>query len=407
MRISRLALAILSTGLATTASAGGFALNEQSVSAMGTANAGRASNAEDASVVYGNPAAMVQLKRAQFTQALAFIDASTKIKNTSGGLPGGTNNGDIVPHTYVPSGFFTSGDKGGWAWGAGLYGSFGLKTNYEDSFAGRYLGDKSSVKITTFQPVLSYRINDSISIGGGPTINRLDALLSKDTTAAAFGKVTLEGDDMGYGYNVGVHARLAPATQAGLVYRSKVRYKINDGTLTATAGAPGTYTASTSLDTPESVELGLTHRLSPKLSVHATASWTRWSRLKDLTVASNAPGPLANSTEVFNWKDSTAYSVGLTHDCSDKLELRAGLGFDNSPVAPEDRSVRLPSADRRFASVGAGYKLSANQRIDASYLYLREENAAVHRPAAAPFPPYNADYRNSANLFGLQFTQKF
>lgn len=407
MRISRLALAILSTGLATTASAGGFALNEQSVSAMGTANAGRASNAEDASVVYGNPAAMVQLKRAQFTQALAFIDASTKIKNTSGGLPGGTNNGDIVPHTYVPSGFFTSGDKGGWAWGAGLYGSFGLKTNYEDSFAGRYLGDKSSVKITTFQPVLSYRINDSISIGGGPTINRLDALLSKDTTAGAFGKVTLEGDDMGYGYNVGVHARLAPATQAGLVYRSKVRYKINDGTLTATAGAPGTYTASTSLDTPESVELGLTHRLSPKLSVHATASWTRWSRLKGLTVASNAPGPLANSTEVFNWKDSTAYSVGLTHDCSDKLELRAGLGFDNSPVAPEDRSVRLPSADRRFASVGAGYKLSANQRIDASYLYLREENAAVHRPAGGGFPAYNADYRNSANIFGLQFTQKF
>ena len=50
-------------GLAVTLASGqlfaaGFALNEQSISGMGTGFAGRSSSAEDASTVYGNPAGM-------------------------------------------------------------------------------------------------------------------------------------------------------------------------------------------------------------------------------------------------------------------------------------------------------------------------------------------------------------
>ena len=109
MKIKSLALAIVAAAGTTTAFAGGFSLSEQSVSAMGTANAGRVSNAVDASVVFNNPAAMGELKKAQFTQAVAFIDAKTKIKNVGVGGPaqagiGTTNDGNIVPHTFIPSG---------------------------------------------------------------------------------------------------------------------------------------------------------------------------------------------------------------------------------------------------------------------------------------------------------------
>jgi len=409
MHIKRLALAIATAAVATQASAGGFALSEQSVSAGGTANAGRASHAMDASVVYGNPAAMVNLKQAQFTQALAFIDASTKISNATNApapaVPGSTNNGDIVPHTFVPSGYFTSGDQGGWAWGVAAYGSFGLKTNNEGTFAGRHLGDKSSVQVITIQPALSYRVNDKVSVGFGPTFNRLDAYLSR---AAGYGSALtaeMEGDDIGYGYNAGVHVKLTPSTQAGVVYRSKVKYKIDDGDLTVKAGsavAVPTASVSTGISTPESVEASISHQLDARTTLHAGATWTRWSRLKDLPITSNATGAVV-STEVFDWKDSVGYAVGITHACTDKLELRAGLAYDNTPVAPEHRSVRLPSADRRIASVGAGYKLSPSQTIDVSYTYLDEEKAEVRQAATA----YSADYKNKASIYGLQFTQKF
>lgn len=401
MKIKQLALAIFSASVAGSALAGGFSLSEQSVSAMGTANAGRASHTQDASVVFNNPAAMHQLKQAQFTQAVAFIDAQTKIKNAVGGLPGGTNEGDIVPHTFIPSGYFTSGDKGGWAWGVATYGSFGLKTNHEESYAARYLGDKSSVKVTTIQPAVSYKLNDKVSVGFGPTINKLEAYLSKFGGPA--GQVELEGDDMGYGFNAGTHFQLSPRSQLGVVYRSKVKYKVDDGSLKASSF--GTFSASTGLSTPESVEIALSHQLNNKTTLHAGSTWTRWSRLKELAVKSTAPVPgLDNSVETFNWKDSVGYSVGITHQHCEKIELRAGLAYDNSPVAPADRSVRLPSGDRRVASIGAGYKLSPTQTIDASYTFLEEEKAEVRHTSA---PPYSADFHNRASVYGLQFTQKF
>lgn len=415
MKIKQIALAIFSASVAGSALAGGFSLSEQSVSAMGTANAGRTSNVQDASVVYSNPAAMHLLKQAQFTQAVAFIDAQTKIKNVTAPF-GGTNDGDMVPHTFIPSGYFTSGDKGGWAWGVGVYGSFGLKTNYESTFAGRHLGDKSSVKVTTIQPALSYRINDKVSVGFGPTINRVDALLTKNLSSipnigggapgTVLGTTSLKGDDYGYGYNLGIHATLDENTSAGVVYRSKVKYKIDDGTLTTTGtgigpgtGA-GTYSAQTGLSTPESVEMSFSHKLNARNTVHAGTTWTRWSRLKELAVATSHP-LVGTTVETFNWKDSVGYALGMTHACSDKLELRAGLAYDNSPVAPADRGVRLPSADRRIASIGAGYKLSPSQTIDASYTYVDEETAEVRTPA------YSADFHNRASVYGLQFTQKF
>lgn len=49
--------------------ASGFALNEQSISSMGTGFAGRSSSADDASTVFGNPAGMSRLKREQLPWA--------------------------------------------------------------------------------------------------------------------------------------------------------------------------------------------------------------------------------------------------------------------------------------------------------------------------------------------------
>jgi long-chain fatty acid transport protein len=405
MKIKSLALAIVAAAGTTTAFAGGFTLSEQSVSSMGTSNAGRTSNAVDASVVFNNPAAMGELKKAQFTQAVAFIDAKTKIKNASGA---GTTDGNMVPHTFIPSGYFTSGDQGGWAWGIAAYGSYGLKTNYESTFSGGNLGDKSSINVITIQPAISYQVNDKVSVGFGPTINRLDAYLS-NTALGTENILQIEGDDIGYGYNIGVHAKLTPETQVGLVYRSKVKYKIDDGKVTLSAPLPaGEHAASTGITLPESIELSVSHNLNAQNTLHAGATWTRWSRLKNLVVS--APTALAiggNVTENFDWKDSIGYAVGLSHAYDDKLTLRTGLAYDNTPVAPADRSVRLPSADRYIVSLGAGYKLNPTQTIDASYSYIQEETAEVRHGANALGAGFSADYRNRASVYGLQFTQQF
>lgn len=69
--------------------AAGFALNEQSISGMGTGFAGRSSSAEDASTVYGNPAGMSRLKREQFTVGGAAVIAKTDISGPGSNFGGG------------------------------------------------------------------------------------------------------------------------------------------------------------------------------------------------------------------------------------------------------------------------------------------------------------------------------
>ena len=67
--------------------ASGFALNEQSVSGMGSGFAGRASSAEDASTVAGNPAGMSRLKSEQFSLGVTTIFAKNDISQTRSTLP--------------------------------------------------------------------------------------------------------------------------------------------------------------------------------------------------------------------------------------------------------------------------------------------------------------------------------
>ena len=72
--LQRSALAAAVAGISAPASAAFFALAEQNGSGMGTAFAGGAAIAEDASTVWYNPAGMTRLTRPQLVVAGSYID---------------------------------------------------------------------------------------------------------------------------------------------------------------------------------------------------------------------------------------------------------------------------------------------------------------------------------------------
>ncbi|MBY8947076.1 outer membrane protein transport protein [Pseudomonas sp. SH10-3B] len=405
--------------------ASGFALNEQSVSGMGTGFAGRSSSADDASTVYGNPAGMSRLNGQQITGGVAAIDASTDIKDASG-RPSGSNKGDMVPFTAVPFGFYTNKLNDQWAIGFGVYAPFGLVTDYENGFQGRGFGSKSEVKVMTFQPTVSYAFNDKVSIGFGPTINRISGVLESDKTlviGAPFSdtNVKIKGDDTALGFNVGVLVQATDTTRVGLTYHSKVNYKLEGHTTVSgpaqTQGAlrNNRYDASLKIETPESYDLSVTQDLTDAWKLYGGATWTRWSRLKEITVNNEgvtgtnggalAPSRIANITEEQNWHDTWAYAVGTSYQLTKQVVLRTGLTFDQSPTNNTDRSPRIPTGDRTIFSVGLGYKVMDNMTVDLAYSYLKEEDVKVNNTSLPS--NYSAKYENSANGFGLGMTYTF
>jgi len=425
---SSLSLAI--TLASTQIFASGFALNEQSISGMGTGFAGRSSSVDDASIVYGNPAGMSRLKRSQVTVGVAAIDAKTDISDTSG-RSSGTNKGDMVPFTAVPMGFYVNPIDDQWAFGLGVYAPYGLVTDYESSFQGRNFGSKSIVKVVTFQPTVSYAFNDKVSIGFGPTINRISGALESTLNlsgvtapitgrGAGDGRVQVKGDDVGYGFNAGILVQATDTTSLGLTYHSKVTYKVEGHTeINPGSGVPaallsaGRYDAKLNLDTPESVDFSVTQKMNDAWKLYAGATWTRWSRLEDITVKNSgvsggalAPRLFGTITEEQNWHDTWAYAIGTSYQLNKQWVLRTGLSFNQSPTNNENRSPRIPTGDRTIFSLGAGYSPTEDITIDVAYSYLKEESVRVADTSALG-QSYNAKYENSANGFGLGLTYRF
>ena len=398
--------------------ASGFALNEQSISGMGTGFAGRSSSADDASTVFGNPAGMSRLKREQVTVGGAAVIAKSDISGT--GTFGGSNDGDMVPVVGVPMGYYVKPIDDHWTFGFGMYVPFGLLTDYENGFAGRYYGSKSEVQVVTLQPTISYAFNDKVSIGFGPTINRIDGALESATLNAATpgrndGKVKISGDDTAIGYNIGILVQATDSTRVGLTYHSMVDYKLEGDTKIQGSGfsvfSGSKFDASLKIKTPESVDLSVTHELDDQWTLYAGSTWTRWSRLENITVQNDVPAPLAGSafqtiTEEQNWHDTWAHAIGASYKVNKEWVLRTGFTVDQSPTNNHDRSPRIPTGDRKVFSLGAGWSPNDDMTIDVAYSYLWEEDTKVNQ-VSAPKGSYQAKYENSAHGVGASLTYRF
>lgn len=394
--------------------AGGFALNEQSASAMGTAFAGRSSSALDASTVYGNPAGMSYLGE-QVSGGLTLISASTDIDDVHPNI-NGSNDGNMVPLTAIPFGYYVTPLNEQWHFGIGVFAPFGLATDYESDFQGRRYADKSEVANISIQPVLSYKLNEQWSFGAGVSANHIEGTLSSTVNPVGppipDGQYEVKGDDWGYGYTVGVMYQASASTRLGLTYRSKVDYTLegdakNDRLLNGLIPA-GKYDASLDLTTPENFELSVTHQLDSQWTAYAGYIWTRWSRFKEVIIDSPENGSpfLRNVVEEQNWHDTRSFATGLSYQLDPQWVLRTGVAFDPTPSNNQDRSPRIPSGDRYVFALGAGYSPSSNLTLDMAYIYLREESISVNKNEALK-GSYQADFNNAAHALSAQATWRF
>ncbi len=421
--------AVLAAAIAaasTQAMANGLALNEQSASSAGSAYAGRASSAANASTLFGNPAGMSRLERAEVSGGLAFIDASTDISDAEGqlapGLPvSGTNDGDMVPFSTIPFGYYVTPISDKLHAGIGVYAPFGVESDYENGWQGRYEGVTSMVQVVTIQPTVSYAFNDRVSVGFGPTINHISGELTSNVPAAAFNPalaamsdadVEIEGNDIAYGYNVGVLFGITDRLDWGLTYHSKVDYSLEGDTTISGTPAPvapaidGKYDAELDITMPESVDTSFSFQATDALALYAGATFTRWSRLEGIEVENSGVNAMFQSsfgtiTEELEWEDTWSFAVGGAYQLNPKWVIRAGYAFDESPTNDQHRTVRIPVSDRDIYTLGAGWNVSDDLTIDAAYAYIDEEKGEVNQDT------YSADFENSAHGLALQATYRF
>ena len=126
-----------------TAGASGFALLEQSASRLGTAFAGTAAAADDATTLFFNPAGMTLIEGNQLAAGLASgIEITSEFSNAGStaafGQPSGGTGGDAGGWNFVPGVYLTTPLTDDVTIGLGINAPFGLQLVYEDGWVGRF-----------------------------------------------------------------------------------------------------------------------------------------------------------------------------------------------------------------------------------------------------------------------------
>lgn len=458
-----LAAAVAVTALATLGSAparaAGFQLNETSASGLGNAYAGGAAAAEDASTLWSNPAGLSRLGQRQLVGVVNLVTPAIRFRNdasvaaTSQALGG--DGGDAGGLNVVPNAYFAMPLSRDLVVGVGVNAPWGLVTDYDAGWAGRFMADKSDILTLNVNPSLSFKVAPTLSLGAGLNWQRMVAEFSNDVNysaallsaamangiaagsatfnaiaAATPGQVSsarIKGSDNGWGWNVGLLWEPSAAQRLGLSYRSAVKYQLqgsasfSNPTVTV-AGALGPTVAAlaagvnaqATFDTGVSAEVKLPpvanvsyfHQLTPQWDLLVDLQWTGWSTIETLRFV-RANGTTLQSTPE-NFKDSWKLAVGANWRLGGPWTVKGGLAYDQTPVRDAFRTPRLPDSDRTWLAAGLQYRPAAPWRLDVGAAYLWGKRATIHENAAASGGGVlDGHYNNHTTILSGQVTWDF
>ncbi len=428
-----------------------FQLAENNVSGLGNAYAGGAAIAEDASTMWYNPAGLTLLSGPQLLVGGHFVSPSFKFNKTRAttvlGSPiSGGNGGDASESALIPNVYYSQPFNDRLTFGIGVNAPYGLTTDYDDDWVGRYHADRSGVKTININPSLGYRFSDQFSGGLGVSVQYVEAELSQavdlgticaasqpSATCAALGlapqqddaKSSVTADDVSYGYNFGLMWQPVPTTRVGFAYRSTLKHKIKGNSdITTSDAGQAVFAANPAVnivDTgaradvtlPATVALSVVQELGPEWTFMADATQTRWSQLQELRIKFDSGQ--ADVVTTLNLENVYRYSLGTTYAPGGNWVYRAGVALDQTPTPnPEVRTPRLPDADRTWLALGVGYRPSANFNIDFGYAYLMMDSASINRTTGASPTGENffrgnliGEYDAKIHILSAQANRKF
>jgi long-chain fatty acid transport protein len=461
------ALSAMSVG----AQASGYRFGSQSVAGQGTADANGA-EANDASTIFYNPAGLSRLEGTQISAGATVVVPHSTYKDTgsthfTGAPTGGTAADGYAPDAVAaPSLYISKKLNDQWAVGLGMFVPYGAKLDYGNNWNGRYALSNIKLEAITLNPSVSWKLNQHHAFGFGIDAEHMKAelgqavdvpgsiaalssgagaaqgaLLIKQIAALGGNPALLktagdahgsnDGQDWGWGFNLGYLFTLDENTRFGLAYRSSVSHQLKGSTVwdfsqvttdpivnkvLAAASHKVNSAALVSLRTPETLSANVFHQFDSKWAGMADVTFSRHNRMGDLDIQFPGTGE-GNEVIRQQWKNTVRVSLGGNYAYNENLTLRAGVAYDESPVkSAELTHPALPDSDRMQYSFGANWKLSPRSSIDLAYSFLDFKDAKINytnqcNPLATACTGNGETtrgvYKTHLSLVGIAYNYKF
>lgn len=397
---------------AVTAEAGGFAIREQSAYGQGSSFAGIAAPGESISSMFWNPAAVTTVTgmtiegnvTGVFPQSELDVDPTRSTLTALGITGDGGNVGEIG---IVPGTYFAMPVTDQLFFGVSVTAPYGLSTTSDEPWVGMFSHLEAEALSVNVSPVVGLKVNEMVSVAVGLQVQYFDVDI--ETALAPTGsppRQHIEGDDYGVGFVAGLTLTPFDGTTLGIGYRSMVKHSLDGSqSFDVPVGGglipAGRYPVTAAITLPETISVGLRQRITESFALTAGMEWTNWSRVQ--TVAFE--GSPAGSDLALNYDDGWFFSIGGEYQYNPNLTLRAGLGYEIAPTKDEDRSMRLPDADRIWASVGASYDWNERLSLDVGYSHLFVDDAPVDETTAGI--RYAGTAEGSADIISVGLRYKF
>jgi len=369
---TKLALAI-AAGL--TFSSGAFATNGimqagNGMAAHGTGGAGLA-NANEAMSGFDNPALISNTGDSLSTGFSMFMPDRTV---SQGGV-------DIVSDAKVfaiPQVAFTSKISDQLSWGIMANALGGMNTDFRSgpnlnsgacpgpacptpSFGSPQSVDLSGLLIA---PTLSYAINKDVSVGASVLIGYVNLRLRNLFGQSAYGFAGNEGSTMAYGVKLGMSAKVADGVTLGAVLQPKLSSDEFQFFKNQLAGFG--FNGDAELVLPNIAGIGGKFAAGKNTDIVADVMYYQWSSV--------------DVFDFFGWEDQIVFKVGVEFRPTEKLALRAGVNYGESPIKggtilpatgldAATANYPFPAISESHITLGLGYKMDKNMTVNAYYLH--------------------------------------
>jgi len=380
----------LSAIASSVAIAGGYKIPEQSVNSMAL-GAAYIAHTTDADTAYYNPANMSFMN-----PDINYFESGLTLAHLPSNTYKGTHtlsNGMVVPESVasgesevenlpIPYTHFVMATDSRWRFGMSTTTPAGLTKRWKSALQKLY-AEEFTLRNVEINPVVSYRVSDTFSVGGGLRMVYSEGKVYGDGSLIGVPiKREMEGNTVEFGYNLALAWKPTPDIAVGITYRSKIDLDQEGEANLYLGGVGRQFDATVSVPIPAALNIGISKTWNDKLTIELVYERTFWSAYEALDFNYGSPiQPLLVSSfdapKPREWEDVNSYRIGVTYKYNDRLTLMAGYAYDETPVPEKNLSYELPDSDAHIFSAGFKYKQSEALSWGAAVLYDKKDSRKV------------------------------
>ena len=371
----------------------GYRLPNQDPEAIARGDA-FAATADNPSAIYYNPAGITQLEGQQISIGIYAVSAGQTYTSPSGVQTKADSSLQPVPQFYytctltnVPISF-----------GLGVYVPYGLSLDWGDNTQFNSLGESGKILYLCINPVVAWRVNQTLSIGIGPTINYSQANLDRAIGLSPGDQFRINGDGTAFGFNAGILWQPHPMWSFGVNYRSATTVDYQ-GTSRAYPYFPRV-SSSASIKYPQFVIGGISFRPTTNWNFEFDLDWTEWSSVQQIVFKNTSFG---NVPLILDYNSSFIYEFGVTRQLGSGYFASVGYVYSENSSPSQSFSPLVPDANLQLGSIGFGHH---GQRWDWAIAYHFAYNGG-RTISNDSNPQADGTYKTFNNAFNVSTTFKF